>query len=131
MNRIDALFTRLKTEGRRALMPFITAGIPTCRRTAALITELVRCGAHMVEIGIPYSDPIADGPVIAASYHRALRARGQAGAHLRRRSGRSGPRPPAGRCRSRRWSTMVSYAIIHRREWTSTSARRSPPGSTA
>src|SRR6185312_7324238 len=67
MNRIDVLFSRLKNEGRRALMPFITAGDPDLPTTAALITELVRRGAHMIEIGIPYSDPIADGPVIAAS----------------------------------------------------------------
>src|SRR5215210_2371580 len=73
MNRIDALFSRLKSEGRKALMPFITAGDPDLPTTAALITELVARGAHMLEIGIPYSDPIADGPVIAASYSRALR----------------------------------------------------------
>ena len=53
-------------------MPFITAGDPDLPTTAALITEMVAGGAHMVEVGIPYSDPIADGPVIAASYHRAL-----------------------------------------------------------
>ncbi len=72
MNRIDALFSRLKSEGRRALMPFLTAGDPDLATTAALITELVARGAHMVEVGIPYSDPIADGPVISASYTRAL-----------------------------------------------------------
>jgi tryptophan synthase alpha chain len=72
MNRIDALFSRLKGEGRRALMPFLTAGDPDLATTAALITELVARGAHMVEVGIPYSDPIADGPVISASYTRAL-----------------------------------------------------------
>ena len=72
MNRIDALFDRLRTEGRRALMPFITAGDPDLPTTAALIHAMVDHGAHMVELGIPYSDPIADGPVIAASYHRAL-----------------------------------------------------------
>src|SRR3954453_19500989 len=73
MNRIDALFTRLRSEGRRALMPFITAGDPDLATTAALVTELVARGAHMVEVGIPYSDPIADGPVIAASYTRPLK----------------------------------------------------------
>jgi len=71
-NRIDALFSRLKTEGRRALMPFVTAGDPDLATTALLINELIGQGAHLIEIGIPYSDPIADGPVIAASYHRAL-----------------------------------------------------------
>jgi tryptophan synthase alpha chain len=72
MNRIDTLFTRLKHENRRALMPFITAGDPDLTTTAQLISEIVKSGAHLLEIGIPYSDPIADGPVIAASYHRAL-----------------------------------------------------------
>ncbi len=72
MNRIDALFTRLKAEGRRALMPFLTAGDPDLATTAVLIHELVNRGANLIEVGIPYSDPIADGPVIAASYHRAL-----------------------------------------------------------
>src|SRR4029079_15800337 len=81
MNRIDALFSRLKNEGRRSLMPFLTAGDPDLPTTAALITELVRRGAHMVEIGIPYSDPIADGPVIDARYTRALK-RGVKLAHI-------------------------------------------------
>jgi tryptophan synthase alpha chain len=73
MNRIDALFSRLKSDGRRALMPFLTAGDPDLPTTAALIGELVARGASLIEVGIPYSDPIADGPVIAASYHRALK----------------------------------------------------------
>ncbi len=72
MNRIDALFSKLRHEKRRALMPFVTAGDPDLPTTALLISELVASGAHLVEIGFPYSDPIADGPVIAASYHRAL-----------------------------------------------------------
>ncbi len=72
MNRIDALFARLKSEDRRALMPFLTAGDPDLATTAALIPELARRGADVFEIGIPYSDPVADGPVIAASFHRAL-----------------------------------------------------------
>lgn len=72
MNRIDALFTRLKAEGRKALMPFLTAGDPDLATTAVLIDELARRGANLFEVGIPYSDPVADGPVIAASYHRAL-----------------------------------------------------------
>jgi tryptophan synthase alpha chain len=113
MNRIDALFTRLKQEGRRALMPFITAGDPDLPTTAALITELVRWGAHMVEIGIPYSDPIADGPVIAASYHRALE-HGVRIAHIfqtirtLRAETSNGPLAVAPLV------PMVSYAIIHR-----------------
>src|SRR5271169_768876 len=72
MNRIDALFSRLRAQNQRALMPFVTAGDPDLATTAMLITELIHGGAHLIEVGIPYSDPIADGPVIAASYHRAL-----------------------------------------------------------
>ncbi len=53
-------------------MPFVTAGDPDLPTTALLIAELISKGAHLIEVGIPYSDPIADGPVIAASYHRAL-----------------------------------------------------------
>jgi tryptophan synthase alpha chain len=113
MNRIEALFSRLKNEGRRALMPFITAGDPDLTTTAALITELVRWGAHMVEIGIPYSDPIADGPVIAASYQRALE-RGIRLSHIfqtirtLRAETSNGPLSVAPLV------TMVSYSIIHR-----------------
>ena len=73
MNRIDALFARLKRDGRPALMPFLTAGDPDLATTAELVSEMIRRGADMIEMGIPYSDPIADGPVIAASYTRALR----------------------------------------------------------
>ena len=113
MNRIDALFARLRSENRRALMPFITAGDPDLSTTAALITELVRRGASMVEVGIPYSDPIADGPVIAASDHRAL-VRGVKLDHIfetfrtLRAETVDGPlsRAPI--------VTMISYAIIHR-----------------
>ena len=72
MNRIDALFARLKREGKRALMPFLTAGDPDLDTTRDLIREVIKRGASIVEVGLPYSDPIADGPVIAASYTRAL-----------------------------------------------------------
>ena len=96
MNRIDALFSRLKSEGRRALMPFVTAGDPDLATTSALIAEMIARGAHMVEVGIPYSDPIADGPVIAASYHRAL-GRGSSSTRSSRCSGASAPRRRAAR----------------------------------
>lgn len=72
MSTIDALFKKLRAEGRKALMPFLTAGDPDLPFTARAIAELARRGAHLCEIGIPYSDPIADGPVIQASYTRAL-----------------------------------------------------------
>src|SRR5208337_5638046 len=80
-NRIDSLFARLKNDQRRALMPFVTAGDPDLATTALLISELIQRGADLIEVGIPYSDPIADGPVIAASYHRALE-RGVRVAHI-------------------------------------------------
>lgn len=95
-------------------MPFITAGDPDLPTTAFLIHELVARGAHMVEIGIPYSDPIADGPVIAASYTRALLKGIKLGQILQtlrtlRAETATGPLTAAPLV------TMVSYAIVHRR----------------
>src|SRR5687768_11364928 len=72
MSTIDQLFTKLRCEKRKALMPFITAGDPDLDFTAAVLKEVVSRGSHLCEVGIPYSDPIADGPVIQASYTRAL-----------------------------------------------------------
>jgi tryptophan synthase alpha chain len=72
MNPIDALFQRLRAAGRKAFMPFVTAGDPDLGASARLVEELARRGASLIEIGFPYSDPIADGPIIQASYTRAL-----------------------------------------------------------
>ena len=72
MNPIDALFQRLRCQGRKAFIPFVTAGDPDLDATPRLVQELARRGASLIEIGLPYSDPIADGPVIQASYTRAL-----------------------------------------------------------
>ena len=72
MRSIDQVFAQLRAEKRKALMPFITAGDPDVAFTAAVLNELVARGASMCEVGIPYSDPIADGPVIQASYTRSL-----------------------------------------------------------
>lgn len=72
VNRIDQLFARHRQQGRTALMPFITAGYPDIETTFDLLPRLESAGATVCEIGIPYSDPIADGPVIAASMHEAL-----------------------------------------------------------
>jgi tryptophan synthase alpha chain len=71
-NPIDSLFGRLRAEGRKAFLPFVTAGDPDLPTTVRLARSLIRAGAHLLEIGFPYSDPIADGPVIQASYTRAL-----------------------------------------------------------
>src|SRR5437763_9612712 len=72
MNDIDALFQRLRAEKRKAFIPFITAGDPDLSATVQLVDELAKRGASLIEIGFPYSDPIADGSVIQASYTRAL-----------------------------------------------------------
>ena len=72
MNPIHQLFTRLKAERKKAFIPFITAGDPDLDATAKLVREVARRGASLIEIGFPYSDPIADGGVIQASYTRAL-----------------------------------------------------------
>ena len=72
MSAIDDLFVQLKSEGKRAFMPFITAGDPDIDFSKDLLTALDQAGCHLAELGIPYSDPIADGPVIQASYTRAL-----------------------------------------------------------
>jgi tryptophan synthase alpha chain len=72
MNSIEQLFQRLRSDRRRAFLPFLTAGDPDVEMTVELGRSLVRAGADLVELGFPYSDPIADGPVIQASYTRAL-----------------------------------------------------------
>ncbi|MDA7911877.1 tryptophan synthase subunit alpha [bacterium] len=72
MSAIDKLFQRLKAEGKKAFMPFVTAGDPNLEFTAAMLRRLDAEGCHLAELGIPYSDPIADGPVIQASYTRSL-----------------------------------------------------------
>jgi tryptophan synthase alpha chain len=107
MSAIDQLFVNLRQQGRKAFMPFITAGDPHLEFTSDLLLRLNRLGCHLAEVGIPYSDPIADGPVIQASYTRAL------GKHVKLRE--------IFDCVERLKSqmtmplvTMVSYASIHR-----------------
>ncbi len=68
------VFTTLRTQGRAALAPFVTAGDPEMETTLAVLESLDRAGASLCELGVPYSDPIADGPVIQSSYTRALAA---------------------------------------------------------
>jgi tryptophan synthase alpha chain len=72
MNRIDERFTRLKRAGEQALMPYLTAGDPDLATTRALILEFERRGADLVEIGVPFSDPLADGVTIQRASQRAL-----------------------------------------------------------
>jgi tryptophan synthase alpha chain len=107
MSQIDNLFRQLRDQDQTAFMPFVTAGDPDLDFTGSAISTLAAHGASLLEIGFPYSDPIADGPVIQASYTRAL---GQ-GLQLAQIF--------AAACR---WSdqvttplaAMVSYSIVHR-----------------
>ncbi len=78
MTRIDRVFKRLKTRGEGALIPFITAGDPDLATTRALALEMAARGADLLELGIPFSDPLADGPTIQAASNRAV----QMGVHL-------------------------------------------------
>jgi tryptophan synthase alpha chain len=75
LRRIEKALAELKQAGRGGLIPFITAGDPNLEVTSELIIELARCGASIIELGIPFSDPMADGPVIQRSSERALRNR--------------------------------------------------------
>jgi tryptophan synthase alpha chain len=74
MTRIGRLFECLKQENRKGLIAYLTAGDPSPRRTAALVAAMVRGGADLIELGVPFSDPIADGPVIQRGGERALKA---------------------------------------------------------
>jgi tryptophan synthase alpha chain len=74
MTRIGRLFETLKRENRKGMIAYLTAGDPSPDRTPALIEALVRGGADLIELGVPFSDPIADGPVIQRAGDRALKA---------------------------------------------------------
>ena len=74
MSRISDLFARLKQENKRGLIAYITAGDPSPERPPALIEALERGGADLIELGVPFSDPVADGPVIQLACDRALAA---------------------------------------------------------
>jgi tryptophan synthase alpha chain len=73
-NRIDAKFADLREKGEKALIAYIMAGDPSLHDTEALVLELERAGADIIELGVPFSDPIADGPVIQKAAERALRS---------------------------------------------------------
>lgn len=73
MSRIQARFEALRAQGRKALIPYITAGDPQPEVTVPLMHAMVEAGADLVELGVPFSDPMADGPVIQAACERALR----------------------------------------------------------
>ena len=107
VNRIDDMFAELRGRGKTALMPFVTAGYPDLETTAALLPAFEEAGASICEIGIPFSDPIADGPVIAASMHEAL----ERGFDIDKMFAMiEGVRPTT----SMGLVAMVSYSIVHR-----------------
>lgn len=108
MSAIDDVFAELRQQNRKAFIPFVTAGDPSLDFTKSVITELVKRGASICEIGVPYSDPIADGPVIQASYTRALNSGIKLDSILSMVSdvAPSAPAPMV---------TMLSYAIVFRR----------------
>ena len=72
MNRIAATFSKLKSTHQKVLIPFITAGDPKPELTIPLMHTLVKSGANLIELGVPFSDPMADGPTIQRSSERAL-----------------------------------------------------------
>lgn len=103
---ISDAFSRLKSNGGMAFMPFVTAGDPNMATTRALLAELSARGVDLIEVGFPYSDPIADGPVIQASYTRAL------GRHITTQAIFDGVAALNGQTSP--LVAMVSYAIIFR-----------------
>jgi tryptophan synthase alpha chain len=80
LNRIDKTFKKLKETGRKAFIPYIMAGDPDLQKTMERVLMLEDCGADIVELGVPFSDPVADGPTIQRAAERAL----EAGASLRK-----------------------------------------------
>ena len=73
MSRIDLTFRKLKEKGRAALISFLVAGDPDLQSTEALVIKMAEGGADIIELGLPYSDPLADGPTIQAASQRALK----------------------------------------------------------
>lgn len=74
MNRIDKVFKELKENNKKALIPFIANGDPSLEETVEMILDLEKAGVNIVEVGIPFSDPLADGSVIQEAYIRSLKA---------------------------------------------------------
>jgi len=72
MSRISTTFAQLRSQNRKALIPFVTAGDPDPKTTVPLLHAMVKAGADLLELGVPFSDPMADGPVIQRASERAL-----------------------------------------------------------
>jgi tryptophan synthase alpha chain len=107
MSAIDEQFRKLRSAGQVAFMPFITAGDPDLNFTADLLKALDTAGCSLIELGFPYSDPIADGPVIQESYTRALKQKVRVDDILKM-VGRVSP------AINTPLVAMVSYAIVFR-----------------
>jgi len=73
MSRIAATFSQLQQQRKKALIPFITAGDPEPSMTVGIMHALAKAGADIIELGVPFSDPMADGPTIQRSSERALK----------------------------------------------------------
>ncbi len=122
MNPIDAVFQLAARENRKAFIPFVTAGDPDPDGAVEVARTLAVHGASLIEIGFPYSDPIADGPVIQASYTRAL-ARGlklddvfDCVRHIASLSEVKGSQIPL--------AAMTSFSLVHRRGFAETFLNR-------
>ncbi|HEY4138057.1 MAG TPA: tryptophan synthase subunit alpha, partial [Casimicrobiaceae bacterium] len=72
MNRIDATFAKLRSAGRTALIPYVTVGDPSLAAMPGILDAVAAAGADVIELGVPFSDPMADGPVIQRASERAL-----------------------------------------------------------
>ena len=72
LNRIDGTFAKLRAAGRTALIPYVTVGDPSLAAMPALLDAIASAGADVIELGVPFSDPMADGPVIQRASERAL-----------------------------------------------------------
>jgi tryptophan synthase alpha chain len=108
IDKLEAMFAANRAAGTKAIAPFVTAGDPDADTTVAVLETLGKAGASLCELGVPYSDPIADGPVIQASYTRAL-GKGLALADvfdIAKRASASCPMPIL---------AMASYSLIFRR----------------
>jgi len=107
MNRIDEKFRELKAAGQKAFIPYVSAGDPDDETTVEIVLALERSGADLVELGVPYSDPLADGPVIQDAFSRVLA-----------RNFRVADTWEIVRCIRRRSQvpllTMVSYSLVYR-----------------
>ncbi len=108
MPALASIFASLRAQNRKALMPFICGGHPAPGSTAALLPALERAGASIVEVGFPFSDPIADGPIIAAAMHDAI-ARGVTPASVFEETAGARAKTQVGIV------AMVTVSIVHRR----------------